>query len=386
MRTILHKDLVNITMANTLRHFGGALVEVFVPLLLIQQGLSIVGVGMFYLLYAAVKLVINYQAMRLTNRFGAKPALIIARFAYIAYLLCLVTIIGGGPIGLVWVMAGMLALTNAFQWNAQHLHISRVINMERKGRDIARIDSLDMLAASIAPAISAVLALLLDASWPLYIAIASILASIFWLQSIDGEAGGHQRQEHITYNLSHAPKRDLIANFAFNIHTATGTLVWPIYLALVLSDVKSIGVATTIGALGAAVFLLFIGSRNDSVGAIRVLKEGSMATFFAHMIRLIPASVPVVSAINIVWLIALRYQQNPWTSTYYAHTRQKGINYILSMEIACDLAYVALFIFMLAALAHLGNQLGFILIFIVAAVSSLICTKITPAKAEPVRV
>ena len=47
-KSILHKDLVDITIANTLRSFGGALVEVFVPLLLLKHGLSLLGVSLVY--------------------------------------------------------------------------------------------------------------------------------------------------------------------------------------------------------------------------------------------------------------------------------------------------------------------------------------------------
>ncbi len=86
MCQLLHRDLVNITIANTLRHFGGALVEVFVPLLLIQHGLSITDVCLFYLLYAVTKLIINYPAMRFINRLGASGGLIAARLAYVGYL------------------------------------------------------------------------------------------------------------------------------------------------------------------------------------------------------------------------------------------------------------------------------------------------------------
>lgn len=378
MRAILHKDLVNITVANTLRHFGGAMVEVFVPLLLMSHGLSLVAVSGFYLLYAVTKLAINYPAMRLTNKYGARTSLVAARLAYTAYLLCLVQIIGGAPTYTAWIMACFLALTNALQWNAQHVHISRVIDMERKGRDIARIDSIDMLAASIAPAVSAVLSLLLNNSWPLYVAIGSIMLSIIWLRNIDNEAGGHAREHSLKYSLRHAPKRDLIANSAFNVHTAIGTFVWPMYLALALPTIGSIGTVATIGALGAAFFLLLIGNRNDAVGTAKVLKEGSVATFVAHLLRLVPATAASISIVNIAWLIALRYQQNPWTSTYYAHTRKKGMNYILSMEIACDLAYVFLFLVVLAVLSTLGNQTGFILLFIFAAITSLLCMLITP--------
>lgn len=225
MKNILHKDLVNITVANTLRHFGGALVEVFVPLLLINHGLSLLEVSAFYLVYATVKLLINYPTMLVTNKYGARASLIAARLTYVGYLLCLVQIVGGAPTYLAWIMACFLSFTNAFQWNAQHVHISRVINMERKGKDIARIDSIDMLAASFAPAVSAATALLLGSSWPLYVAIILIILSIFWLRNIDNEAGGHVREQSVHYGLGNAPKRDLLANFAFNTHTAIGGFI-----------------------------------------------------------------------------------------------------------------------------------------------------------------
>ncbi len=381
MKSLLHKDLVNITVANTLRHFGGALIEVFVPLLLIQRGFSILEVSGFYLVYATFKLIINYQTMRLTNRFGARLSLIIARVAYVAYLLCLVAIVSGKPLEMVWLMACMLAVTNAFQWNAQHIHISRVINMERKGKDIARIDSADMIAASLAPAVSAVLALVLNEQWPLYLAIASIAGSVFWLRDIDREAGGHIPQLELKYNLTHAPKRDLLANFAFNFHSAIGVFVWPMYLALVLGNISSIGIVTTIGALGTVVFLIFVGNRNDNVGTHKVLMEGSIATFIAHLLRLLPASAVMISFINIIWMICFRYQINPWTSTYYAHTRNKGMSYILSMEIACDVAYVVLFALVFLLLSIFTHSVGFSILFVLAALVSLACTRVTPARA-----
>lgn len=372
--------MLNITIANTLRHFGGAMVEVFVPLLLLTRGLTLLDVSAFYLLYATVKLTINYATMRVTNRFGARTSLVAARVAYVAYLVCLMVIIDSGITFLVWPMACLLAATNAFQWNAQHVHIARVINMERKGKDIARIDSIDMFAASIAPAFSAVVATILGTIWPLIFAIGSIVLSLVWLRDIDYEAGGHITEKSLQYSLRHTPIRDLVANFAFNVHTAIGGFVWPMYLALVLPNVRSIGTVATVGAVGAAVFLLFVGNRNDAIGTEKVLREGSVATFFAHLLRLIPASVASVSVINIVWLLALRYQQNPWTSTYYEHTRAKGMNYILSMEIACDTAYLFLFLLVLVVLYGFGYQVGFALLFIFAAFVSLACTYISPAK------
>ena len=50
------------------------------------------------------------------------------------------------------------------------------------------------------------------------------------------------------------------------------------------------------------------------------------------------------------------------------------------MEIACDLAYLVLFIGAVAILSLLGYQIGFMILFVIAAVVSLLCAKITPAQ------
>jgi hypothetical protein len=277
----------------------------------------------------------------------------------------------------MWPMAAALALTNAFQWNAQHLFISRAISETSKGRDIARMEAVSIFTGSMAPALSAGLSLALGSAWPLMIAIALILLSSLWLRKIDMEAGGHQREKDLVYNLRHAPKRDILANFFYNVHTSIGVMIWPIYLAVTLASATSIGIVTSAAAIVAAFFLLFVGNRNDSEGTAKVLREGSVATFVSHLLRLIPATLATVSFINVVWLLSLRYQQNPWTSAYYSHTRNGGIKYILSMEIACDAAYAATFMTLFLLVSTFG-QTGFILMFILAAFASLGCTFITP--------
>ena len=317
--------------------------------------------------------------MRLLNHFGARLGLIIARLAYIAYLLCLVGIVGGGPIWLVWVMAVMLAVTNAFQWNSQHFHLSRIIHMNHKGRDVAEIDFVDMFMASLAPAISALLAILLNSDWPLYFAIACIVVSMFWLRNIQKDERGVIEEQELSFSLKYAPKRDLLANFAYNISSATTVYIWPMYLALVLPQIGSIGIVATVGAVGASFFLLFIGNRSDKVGTVRVLNEGSVTTFFAHLFRLVPASLGTVTAVNIFGMFAHRYQQNPWACTYLSHVREKGMKYIISMEIVCDLAYLSLFGLMYVILSAFGYRNGFAILFVIAALAALVCTRITPA-------
>lgn len=376
---ILHKDLKNITIARTLRDFGGHLVEIFVPLLLLQSGLSIAGVCGFYLLYAVMKLSINFMTMQLINNRGARFGLFAARMSYVAYLITLFVVAQTHIIAAAWVAPLFLALTNSFQWNSEHLYLSRALDSKRRGRDLARMESITILINTFAPLVSGLIAVWLGTGWPLVPAIFFIFLSAVWVRKIDAEAGGHRRQESLSYTLTGANPRDLLANFSFNFHTAIGVTIWPIFLAVVLTSAFAISLTVAISGIVTIIFLEVIGKRNDAKGAHKLLVEGSVATFIVHALRPLALSAALATTINILWMIALRYQQNPWVSLYYAHAKKSGLDYILSMEIAGDIANIAAFSLLLVLVITLPTTLAFSYIFFAAAVVSLGCILIRPS-------
>lgn len=301
MRQIIDGNLKNITIAKTFVTFGNSLVEVFIPLLLLNSGVDLAGVCLLYIAYAIIKMIINYPAMLITNRWGSRPSLVLSNVFKIVNLLSLVAIIDGQT-QYIALMAVSLALCNSFSWNAQHLHISRVMNMSRKGRDIAIIESIAILSSSIAPAVAAGLVLVFNSSAPLIMAITLIAISTFWLRNIDKIDGGHHRTSKLKYSLRHAPKRDVVANMFHNAHGIIGKDAWAIYLALTLASVQSIALVITVASVVSAIFLIFVGIRNDRLGTHKVLREGAVATCIAHLLRLTPASILSITAINTVWL------------------------------------------------------------------------------------
>ncbi len=301
MRKLLDDKLKNITISTTLVQFGGALVAVFIPLLLLQSGLKLADVCLFYIVYAVAKLVINYPAMLITNRWGARASLTLSTLSQAVYLIFLTAVVNGN-LQLVWLVAIFTSFCNAFAWNAYHLHVSRVINKARKGQDIATIESVGIFASSIAPAIAALLSLIFNHSAPLIVAIIVVLAANYWLRDIDSIGDGHKHITNLKYSLRYAPMRDIIANIFHNAQSIIGKEAWAIYLALTLASFQSIAAVTTIAALISAVFLMFIGMRNDKKGTHRVLQEGAVAASVTHLFRLIPASFIGITIINIAWM------------------------------------------------------------------------------------
>lgn len=364
---IIHGDLVGITLSKLIAVFGSHLVVVFIPLLLLTGGLKLWQVCLFYVGYAVCKLAVNYPSAILINHFGARLGLMIGTGAMAAgmFLLTLYT-----ATHMQWLLAGMaiaMALQNSFTWNSQHLFISRAMNMERKSRDLAAIEGMTRLVGIVTPLVGGSIALLCGQVWLTAIATVIVLLSIIPIWRIDRLAGGHEKDAHLRYSLKFAPVRDVAANFGFNAHTLVGAMVWPIYLAVFIPDFQTIGIVVTASSLIAVVALQIVGRRSDGGKTYRVLVEGTAGSSVVHAARLFAAGNPIgIMAVSALYDTVAGSQQNAWTSLYYAHTRKHGINYIMSMEIAGDTAYVAMW-GILGIIAYMTGDASFFMIAFAAA-------------------
>lgn len=374
IKRILHGDLVGITVSKLITTFGSELVVVFIPLLLLNTGLKLWQVCLFYVGYAISKLIVNYPSALIINRYGARLGLICGTAATALFMLLLTFYVAWQIGGLLIAMAIMLALQNSFTWNSQHLFISRAMNMERKSRDLATIESLIRIVAVFTPLAGGFIALFFGQVWLTAIATAIVFTSIIPIWRIDQQAGGHATHNQLKYSIKAAPLRDVVANFGFNAHGLVGMMVWPIYLAVFVPDFRTIGIVTTIAALIAIVVLQIAGRRADKGKTYRVLVEGTTASSFVHIIRIIASSNPItITVVSTLYDIVLGYQQNAWASLYYSHTREKGINYIMSMEIAGDMAYVVMWGVLGLVAFTTGDTSFFTVAFGSAAVLAWLC-------------
>lgn len=380
MKRLIHKDLVSVTQSMLLANAGRTLIEIFVPLLLMRNGFELWHVCLFYVGYAFAKLLVNYPSILLINARGAGVGLTFSYASLGAYLLVLTLYVSDIAAWLIYTAPVFLALTNAFLWNSNHLFISRAMDARRKSRDLAMMDSLRRVTDIATPMIGGFIAAWAGQGWLTVVAMFVVLLAIIPVRHIDKLAGGHQRVEKVEYNLRHAPRRDLIANFAFNVHVMIGNMLWPIYLAVMLPKFESIGTITTIAAIVTFVFLFSAGKRGDQGKNHRVLLEATALSSAGHLLRFFATTPFSITAITAFYRTALSYQVIPWTSLYYAHTRKRGINYIMSMEIVGDISYVIVWSLLgIVAYATQGMQF-FNLAFIGAALIAWLCLLMTKEK------
>jgi hypothetical protein len=346
---------------------------VFIPLIILQRGAPLWVIASFYVIYACIKLALNYPITRLIQKWGAHIGLGIG-FATSGLLL--VSILGYSWSGSYWFLlsgATSLAIANAFIWNSQHVHISTVMDETTKSSSIASIEIIGQSLDVISPILGGAIGLILGPISLMGISLLCLATSILPLRKM-GKLKTHNSSVRLRYSLKGAPKGDLFANFCYNIETSVGVMLWPIYLAVILKTYNAIGFITAVAAI-ATISTVWLAGRSGDAGKDRqVLTLGATISSLSHAMRLLAIAPLTIAAVSVLYKASLAYLQNAWVSSYYTHAKKYGLQYIMSMEIACDLAYLILWGSLLVTLLISGSPTAFFsLAFITAAVAAWGC-------------
>jgi MFS family permease len=383
----LQRELHSITLALSLYGFAAALIGVFIPLIILQSGAPLSRVAEFYAIYALVKLILNYPAALIIQRYGAHVGLAGGFVAGAFQMLAILLYANTHSLPALALGAAALAITNAFLWNSQHIHISQIMDTATKSSSMATIEIVHQLTTVAAPLIGGLIAATIGPAWVLGIALGIALAALIPLHAV---AALHRHTARVAttnlprlaYNLRGAPLRDIIANFFFNIDTAIGSLLWPVYLAVTISSYHGIGLISTLSATAAVITVWLAGRRGDQGHDRAVLRHGVIASSAIHLLRLDAATPLTITILSSGYRAALAYFQNAWVSTYYTHAKERGISYVMSMEIACDLAYASLWGLILVLSFSVTPAALFNICFVIAAAASWGCLLIT-RQAQP---
>lgn len=375
----LQKSLVSIAIALNTYSFASGLVGVFIPLIILKTGGELWQIPAFYLLYAVIKLTLNYPAVLLIQRRGAHFGL---GAAFIAGGVQTVSILGFAAtknIGYLVAGAAALAVANGLLWNSQHVFVSEVMNTADKSSSIATISIIGQFMNVIAPLIGGAVGEYLGSRYLLGFSVVMYLAALVPLRHMRTLARPRPERA-IHFNFSGAPRRDILANYFFNIETSVGVMVWPIYLAVYVATFRLVGAITAGAAITTMLATWLAGHRGDKGHEAAVLRDGVAVTSAIDIIRIFATTQFWIALVSTGYRASLAYLQNAWTSIYYHHAKNHGLQYIMSMEIANDLAYVSLWGTLLVTMLTTSTKVFFVVAFSIAAVAAWGCLLITKQK------
>lgn len=350
----IQQQLQSVATAMILFRLGSNIAGVFIPFVVLQRGGELWMVAAFYLVYSAVKAACNYPFMRINQRKGPHYGM---GLGFLAGVLQLVAVLGYAVLGeLAFLVIGAVSLgiSNAFLWTAQHLFVSQVIDDRTRSSNIASIEIFGRLSDVAGPLIGGFIGAAFGADWVLAAAISVILLTTVPLRRM-GYISLPKGLPAVRYNLRGAPAQHLLANFFWNTETTIGIMLWPMFLAVYLAGYQSIGWAAAAAALAAVIVTWLAGQNGDRGHNRTVLKTGAILTSLVDITRFFVSSPLSITAVGVAYRSSLSYLQNAWTSTYYGNAKKLGPQYIMSMEIICDLAYLTIWGSLLAVLLVTNN-------------------------------
>ncbi|HTB49323.1 MAG TPA: hypothetical protein VK712_04550 [Verrucomicrobiae bacterium] len=374
----LHPNLVHITSALSLQRFSNGLVGVFIPLVILQSGGALWMIAGFYLVHSLVILLADFSAIRFIQQRGAHLAIGIG---FVFGALQLGCILGyANAHSMVFLVAGAIsfALAESFGDNARHVYVSSVMELTTKSSSMASMEIVGQAADFLGPLAGLLVGSVLGANWLLIAGLAAILCAFIPLREM-GKLQVIDQTEELHFSMRAAPLRDIISNISFNVDGTTGRFLWQTYLAVALGTFSTVGGVASITAFITIVTVWVAGRRGDRGKNRSVLRQGVIVTSCINFFRIAATRAFPIAAVGSAYGASQNYTLNALNSTYYSHAKRKGLQYIVAMEIACDIAYVAVWgiLFLVLVISH-SHRAFFVTGFILAAVAIWGTLLITP--------
>ncbi|HEY8109113.1 MAG TPA: hypothetical protein VIF43_03830 [Patescibacteria group bacterium] len=364
----IQRNLVPITSAVTLQRLSNGMVGIFVPLVILQEGGSLLAIAGYFLLRCLTKLAVSVPSFQLIQRRGAHLAL---GLSFALGVLQLTSILGfSATQHLAFLVAGAvcLGLADSLNDNSRHFYISRILKDNAKSSSLATMRIAGQAADLLGPALGGLIGVLFGSSVLLASALI-VLATCFLPLRKMGKLQVLNPNAKTKFTLAGAPRRDIFANICFTADEAVGLLLWPIYLAVVLGSFATIGGVATISALATIIAVWIAGHRGDKGSSESVLRQGAFAMSVVNILKPLAVTPLSLSFTGSAYNASKEYMLNAWNANYYTRARRKGVQFNLAMEIACDIGYTTVwfFLFIIALLAD-DSRIFFITAFALSAV------------------
>ena len=264
-----------------------SLVGVFIPVFLYNAGFSIKEIIIFYTLFHAIDVPLNFLVPILIKKYGARVVFAMSTIMVIGFFVVLSVIESGD-----WMMAGLLvllvALYDVLYWNS-HLFLFIQSNQQdsKTDRNTGVLFSVKRVAAMIGPFIGASFLVYSNGDLLLLLSVVIFLISLIPLIKVDDFS---DRPRGDMWSLkkffSHREeKKNYISAMLYGIHGAVEFIIWPLFIYVTLSSIESVALVPIVISVTTIVFTFFLGS-NSARFRGGMITVGAFVLAFVWILRL----------------------------------------------------------------------------------------------------
>jgi MFS family permease len=342
----LRREINELYWAIAIKNFATGLVGLFVPIyIFLYFDQSFPKLFLFYIAQFAGQILVAPLAAQLMNYVGVKKLMAIGA-PFLGLYLVFLTLLPYGSYFLVLAVLAKVAYLTIF-WPARHFDFTEFSKGKRRGRQIGVANIIVATAKTLAPFVGGfAIAAFGFTSVFIFAAVLFLFSSVPLFMSPEVHA-----QYKLSWWESYATvftKKNRMTSLAFffeGIEYTAGIFLFPVFIFLVIGNVETIGVVTSLSLVLALVFTYLIGWLSDTRGSRGVLSFASVAQGFAWVI----VSFIVTPFQYFVYASFLKLTEVanhlPFMNLVYKHAkehRRRAGEYIVFHEIAHNAGRIVL--------------------------------------------
>jgi len=294
---LIKDEIQEVYLNLIIQSFGISLISIFVPIYLLQLGFTINQALIFVMVEWGVLSFSAPFAAMMAKRIGFKHMMVYRLPLMLYYFIMLYSLnFVSYPIYLIALGGG---ISGSMYWVSMHSLFAKYSDKIHRGKQTGKLMTIPNISAMIGPSIGGLIAVtfgfkVLIVTSMIFLCVATI--PLFFTKDM--------KPHVLKFSFSDMFARKhfkFITRFvAQGIMAISGTIIWPIFVYLILNDVASVGFMATISAVGIIVFTLIIGNMSDRVNKIRIIKFGGVLMALTFFLRIFALNTITIFAISFI--------------------------------------------------------------------------------------
>lgn len=368
-----HDELQELYWSRFSLALAGGLVSIFVPIYLLQQGVSFQSLLAFYLLLAACNVLLAPLSMQVLLYLGSNRSMALGSLFQIICYLLLATF--GGQQSQLVLIAVMAAVANELYWPAFHANFSTAEDKKLAGKQVGFLTVVTGVAQALTPLIGGLIALAFGIK-SLYIPAACIVL----IGAVPLLLNSNVVTEK-TYTLKrlrwHEVRPDMVAIYGSSIAGLVEQIFWPLIIFLLLNNVALMGGLTTITLVVSAAVAVWVGRSITKNGTRRYVNTSSIMVSIMNVFRLLATSVVAISGLNLFAGVVASLYGTAYTTAFYRNaSRSERLSYLLASELVWHIGWVSVLGILYILSYSLAPRTVLLVGLVIASFASLLIRKI----------
>lgn len=307
-----------------LQNLALAMLMLFEPIYLWQQGLGLRGVILFFLgVYVAYFWLMPLGA-NFATRFGFQHSMVWSTLAQVLYYTALFLIAQS----YVWIVPAVLlyAVQKALYWPAYHADFARYSDTTEEAKEISGLSVALSFVYVIGPLLAGLL--LAVGSWPWLFMVGGVLLLLSnWPLLRRAEVFTPRTFPYLdTYRrlLAPAERRHLFGYMGFGEELIV-LVLWPIFISIIVPAYADIGAVVAGSTLLMALLTLYAGKLSDEGGNFKVLRW-STGLYALDWVARVAAVTPFLVFVTDAWSrVAKNILSVPLTAITYERAQTRSV-------------------------------------------------------------